>query len=659
MIGIAFGADWREDGDGVIERGTMDGLGKALSDRLLKGRGRYIEDESADGALTMMILRAPVAHGSIVSLDTTAAAAVPGVHLILTHADVAGMTIRCRDEIIGLDGPMVQPHRPLLADDKAVFTGEPVAAVIADNPSAAQTALEEIELDIDPLPAVSDPATAHDVPPIWPDAARNCSFRWKKGNAAETEALFARAAHIVELTVPHPRIAISPVETRGALATYGPDGYTLTTPSQGVVFLRTALSTCLGIEPDQLRVVTHDVGGSFAVKIWPYPEQALALIAARHTGSPVRWIADRSEAFNGDAPGRGRLDRGRLALDADGRFLAFSIDAIADMGAFLSPAAPSIVTGGACRPFSQAYDIPGMLYRVSAVFTNAVPTDAFRGAGKPESTGTLERLIDAAATRLDIDGADLRRRNLIRPDQIPYPTPMGETVDSGDFPEIFAMAESQADWAGLPTRKAADAERGLLRGGSIAPLVHASGGSNAERSEVRALADGTVLVRTGTQDSGQSHRHSLALVAAKVLEIDPSRVHVEQGDSAWLTKGGGTGGSNLMPVAGNTVHRTTKAMLDEARRSAAEMLEVSDADLEYGEGAFRIVGTDRTATLAQIAQHLDEDGPGCVAQLDFEGNHTTWPHAVIAAEVQVDPETGVTTIDRVSGVTDIGQVINA
>ncbi|MEM1162896.1 MAG: xanthine dehydrogenase family protein molybdopterin-binding subunit [Pseudomonadota bacterium] len=638
----------------------MDGLGQTLSTRLLTGGGRYIEDEPAADALSMLVLRSPVAHGVITELDVSDARAMPGVMAVLTHADIARAAgpIRCREEIIGLDGPMVQPDRTLLADGKVVFVGQPVAVVVAETAVIARDAVEAITLDIDPLPAVFDPRLAEVTPPIWHDAPVNISFRWQRGNGADTQAMIASADHLVELEVPHPRIAIAPVETRGCLASYGPEGYCLTTPSQGVVFLRTTLATCLGIDPSELRVITHDVGGSFAVKIWPYPEQAIALIAAKQTGRPVRWIADRGEAFNGDAPGRGRIDRARLALDAEGRFMAFSIDAIADMGAFLSPAAPSIVTGGACRPFGQAYDIPGMHYQVSAVFTNAVPTDAFRGAGKPESTGTLERLIDVAAARMGIDPSELRRRNLIKPAQLPYPTPMGETVDSGDFPAVFQAAEIESDWANLHNRKAVNGRHGKLRGGAIAPLVHASGGSNAERSEVRALTDGTVLVRTGTQDSGQSHRHSLALVAARVLEIDPARVRVEQGDSAWLSKGGGTGGSNLMPVAGNTVHRTSHAMLDEARHAAAEMLEVADADLDYGAGTFRIVGTDRTATLAQVAQYMEHEGPGCVAQLDFEGDHTTWPNGVYAVEVVVDPETGVTVLDRFVGVTDVGQVIN-
>ena len=367
-------------------------------------------------------------------------------------------------------------------------------------------------------------------------------------------------------------------------------------------------------------MVTHDVGGSFAVKIWPYPEQVLALVAARRLGVPVRWTGTPSEAFIGDAAGRGRIDRGRLALDADGRFLAFEIEATADMGAFLHTVAPSIVTQGAVRPFGQVYDIPAQRYAVQAVFTNAVPTDAYRGAGKPESTGTLERLIDIAAGRLGIDPFELRRRNLIAPARLPLDTPMGETIDAGDFPALAARVHAAADWDGLAARKADSAARGRLRGGALSFHMHASGGSTAERSEVRALPDGTVRVRTGAQDSGQGHAAALARVAARALDLPEERIRVEQGDSAWLETGGGTGGSNLLPVAGPTVHRTALAMLDRARARAAGMLEAAEADLDYGGGVFRIVGTDRALGLAEVAAAMEEaDAPGCVAGAGFPG----------------------------------------
>ena len=627
--------------------------------RLLKGQGRFTADEPCAGALHLAVLRAAEAHGRIATLDVAAARAMAGVHLVLTAADLAGIgRFRVRAVLDGLDGPMAEPHRPVLATDRVVHVGQPVAAVIAETAEMALDAVEAIELDLDPLPVVADPLTARDAPAIWPGAPNNTCFRWQAGNLAETEALFARAAVVVDLAVAHPRIAISPVEPRAVLASYTPaDGYTLITPSQNVVALRTAFSKMLGIEPARLRVITRDVGGSFAVKIWPYSEQALALIAAERTGRPIRWVQERGETFVADIAGRGRIDRGSIAVDQDGRILAVRIAAVADMGAFANPAAATTVSSGAVRPFQQVYDISGQHYSVTAVFTNAVPTDAYRGAGKPESATTLERLIDAAARRIGIDPWEMRKLNLIRPEAIPYRTPMGETIDAGDFPAVAARLEEAADWSGRDQRTVSARSRGRLHGAAAGFSVHASGGSTEERSLVRALADGTVLVRSGSMDSGQSHLESLAIVAAEALDLPVEQIRVEQGDSAWLVRAMGAGGSNLMPVAGNTVHRAAKAMLERAREAAGTWLEAATADIDYSGGEFRIVGTDRMITLADVARRMESAG-GCEAELDFEGNHTTWPHAGFACEVEIDPETGTIDVTRLTGITDIGRVIN-
>lgn len=630
-----------------------------VTTRLLTGKGRFTADAPHADALHMAVLRAPEAHASITRLDVETARALPGVHLVLTAGDLAGIgPIRARAVVEGRDGPMIEPLRPVLAGGRVVHVGQPVAAVIARTPEMAADALEAIGLDLAPLPVVADPLAALDAPPIWPEAPDNTCFRWDKGNADETRALFAGAAHVVELTVTHPRIAVSPVEPRACLARYAEDkGYTLFTPSQNVVALRTVFSAMLGIEPSRLRVVTRDVGGSFAVKIWPYPEQALALIAAERTGRPVRWVQDRAEMFTADIAGRGRIDRGAIALDGDGRILAIRIEAVADLGAFVNPAAAMTVSGGAVRPFQQVYDIPGQHYSVTAVFTNTVPTDAYRGAGKPETATTLERLIEAGARRLGIDPWALRKRNLIRPDAVPYRTPMGETIDAGDFPAVAARLEDAADWAGRARRADAARSRGLLHGAAAGFSVHASGGSTEERSLVRAMADGTVLVRSGSMDSGQSHLESLAIVAAEVLDLPVERIRVEQGDSAWLARAMGAGGSNLMPVAGNTVHRAARAMLDRAREAAGDWLEALTADIGYSGGTFRIAGTDRSVSLADIACRMEPEG-GCVAELDFEGIHTTWPHAGFACEVEIDPQTGAVRVTRLTGISDIGRVIN-
>jgi carbon-monoxide dehydrogenase large subunit len=641
-------------------------------DRLLTGRGRYLDDRRPEGGLSLAVLRAPVAHAGIARLDVAAARAAPGVRLVLTAADLDAMgigPISARAVVRNRDGsPMIEPDRPVLARDAVKYVGEPVAAVVAQGEAAALDALEQIELDLDERPAVLDPeaAATEGASQVWEEAPGNLGLDWEKGDPDGTARAFAAAAHVVELTVRHPRIAIAPLETRGCIGGFDADSgrYTLWTGSQGVVSLRAAMAECLGVDEATVRVVTEDVGGSFAVKIWPYPEQVLVLAAAKATGRPVKWVSSRSEGMLSDAMGRGRIDRAALALDADLNFTGFRIDALADVGAYWNAASASIVTAGACRVFGHCYRIPGLQYRVRGVFTNAVPTDAYRGAGKPETVSTLERLIDVAAARLGVDRIELRRRNLVRPADLPYATAMGETYDGGDFPAVLDGLIARADLASFAERRAASAAAGLRRGLGLGLHLHATGGSTAERSEVRALPDGSVLVRTGTQDSGQGHRTALALVAAETLEIAPERIRVEQGDSDWLAKGGGTGGSNLLAIAGNTVHRTALEMLDRAKRVAAHLLEAAVADVEYGAGAFRIVGTDRSLALAEVAARwhdADEEdaGDGCMAQLDFEGIHTTFPNGGYAVEVEVDPETGHVRVDRLTGVDDLGRVINA
>jgi carbon-monoxide dehydrogenase large subunit len=405
---------------------------------LLRGEGQFTDDvaSAAEPALSMVILRSPVAHGVINKIDVSAALKMPGVATILTANDphIAAMApMRCRASVA--DTQMLEPDRPVLAATHVKHVGEAIAAIVADDIHQALDAAGAIVLDIDTLPAVTDVQTAvnaddpeHSL--VWPDIPANRAFTWEKGNREETDARFAQAHHVARLTVKHPRICIAPVETRAVLASYdtAADSYTLTTASQGVISLQRALSGMMGIDPSRLRVITHDTGGSFAVKIWPYAEHLLALAAAKQTGRTVRWSATRSEAMVADVMGRGRVDQAELALDKDGRFLAFRIDALADMGAYLNAVAPAVATSGAVRVFGQAYRIAGLHYRVQALYTNTMTTDAYRGAGKPESSTTLERVIDVAAREMNIDPVQLRQQNLVTPADLPYHTPMKHTM---------------------------------------------------------------------------------------------------------------------------------------------------------------------------------------------------------------------------------------
>ena len=643
---------------------------------LLTGAAQFTEDLVPADSLRAVLLRAPVGHGRITALDLSAARAAPGVRAVYDAGDLAAggvKPMRSRAPVTGDDGqPMRQPERPVLAIDSVKYLGQPIAVVIADSQAAAEDARDLIDLGIEEAPVINsaEAAAAEDATQLWPTAPGNQSFIWRAGTPAAVETAMADAAHVVTLTVRHPRRAISPVENRSCVGCYDPTSgrFTLTTPSQGVVSLRAALAEVLSVDEALMRVTTPHVGGSFAVKIWPYPEQALCLFAARALGRPVAWIGSRDEAFVGDAHGRGRVDRARLALNAEGRFLAFEIDALADMGAYLSAVAPSIVTAGAVRVFGQCYDIPAMHYQVRAMFTNGVPTDAYRGAGKPESAATLERLIDLAADQLGLDRADIRRRNLIQPTALPHHTAMGEEIDSGDFPGLFEDTLARADWTGFAARRAASQAAGRLRGIAVASHMHATGGSTAERSTVRVEADGTVTVDTGAQDSGQSHGDTLAKVAAEALEISADSVTVREGDSDRLEIGGGTGGSCLMPISANTVHRAAVSMIENARAGASHLLEAAAQDLEYAGGNFTVVGTDRRISLAEIATRwpeipADQLPPGatagCVASEDFTGRHTTFPNGCYVVEVEVDPATGETRVDRFTGTDDLGRIINA
>ncbi len=642
---------------------------------LLRGNGQYTDDLVRTNQLFMAIFRSPVAHADITNLNVKPAKAVAGVVCVLTAMNKeinALKPMNCRAEIISTDGTsLAEPDRPILASTQVKHVGEPLAAVFAETFAAACDGIDAIKFEFKSLAAVTDvEAAASDDVQLWPDIKSNRAFHWEKGNASETEQLIASAEHVVNLTVKHPRVSIAPIEPRSCLAEYTTtNGYTLHTPSQGVVSLQKALCNFMQIDSEQLRVVTKDVGGSFAVKIWPYAEQLLALTGARVTNRPVKWTASRSESFLSDVMGRGRVDYAELALDKNGVFKAFRVKALADMGAYLNAVAPYVATSGAVRPFGQAYKIPGMHYEVDGIYTNTMTTDAYRGAGKPESACTLERLIDLAAMQLDIDPMEIRQRNLVTPEDLPYRTPMSENYDAGDFPTLAKNLIKNADWTNYPVRQHQSKTSNLLRGVGIGFYLHATGGSTDERSEVCALPDGDVLVRTGLQDNGQGHRTALALVTAEALQIPVTRIRVEQGDTDWLKKGGGTGGSNLMAVAATTVHRASHVMLDNAKLIAAELLEVPAESLQYSAGHFKQDESEVQIDLQQIALRSagsnanTETGDrdievGCAGVAEFEGTHTTFPTGACICEVEVDPETGSVTIDRYISIDDMGKIYN-
>ena len=639
--------------------------------RFLTGAGRYTADLDLAGALNAHVLRSPMAHAAIVGIDAEAARAMDGVAAIYTGADLAALgSLACPVEMSGRDGRRyVEPFRPALARDEVKFVGEPVALVLAETAAQARDAAEAIAVDYAQKPAVADvaQAAAPGAPAVWPQAPDNRCMVWEKGDRAATDAAFARAARVVRLESRNNRLVAAAIENRAALAEHDAASgvTTLHTPSQGAHLLRDLLCDKVFAMPrERLRVVTGDVGGGFGPKFYLYPEHALLVFAARALGRRVFWNAERGETFLSEAHARDQLTTGELALDGEGRFLGLRLHGLASMGAYVSTFAPSIPTTGMAKVASGLYAIPAIHVEMHCVFTNTVPVDAFRGAGKPETLFVLERLVDLAAAETGIDRIELRRRNLVAPAAMPYRTALGYDYDSGDFPRLLAEAVRLSDPGGLAARRAASAARGLRRGFGIACYLHGTGGIADEISTVEVAEDGTIEVRTGTQSSGQGHETVYAQVAARLLGVAPGRVRVIQGDTARIAVGGGTGGSSSTIISATTIHQATEKLVERLRLIGAHLLEAAPADVALEGGHVVVAGTDRRLSLAEIAlgaraEAVPAEQRGPVAgEARFADQILSYPSGVIACEVEVDPQTGASRIERLLSVQDVGTVIN-
>ncbi len=623
--------------------------------RFLTGQGRYVEDISQDGAAHAAMVRSPFAHARILSIDTAEAAAMPGVLAVLTGKDLLAAGLKPLPVATPQDSsdgaPFRNPDRYALPAETVRFVGEAVAMVVAESEDTARDAAELVDIDYEDLPVEGDTATTPHV-----------AFDWHTGDEAAVAAAMADAAHTVSIEgVVNSRVIVSPIETRSYVGRYdaAADRFTLYTQSQGVHFLRRVIAQSLDVAESALHVLTEDVGGSFATKLMNYPEQTLVLHAARLVGRPVRWVSSRGEAFLSDAHGRDQVSRADLALDADGKILALRIESRGSLGAYASALGPSISGKGFAKVAGHSYAIPALSLRVEGVYTNTAPTDAYRGAGKPEVIYLVERLMEKAARDLGMDRVDLRRRNLVPESAMPYPAANGCTYDSGNFEHTFDLALREADWTGFETRRAMSEAAGKKRGIAICPGLHVTGGTPNEASEVLVTADGAVLVKTGVQASGQGHETAFAQLVSARLEIPIDRVKVLEGDSDRIGKGGGTGGSSSLPIAATTIDRATAALIDTGKEQAAEVLEAAAADIAYGKGGFTVVGTDRRIGLFELAKSLAErDLPGCAGGADFQGDHQTVPHSAQVCEVEVDPETGRVTIEKYTSADDIGIQLN-
>jgi carbon-monoxide dehydrogenase large subunit len=641
--------------------------------RLLKGNGRYTDDIATEGVLHGVVLRSPHASAMITGLDTTAAKALPGVRAVYTSEDLnadgigglpCAVALKNRD---GSDMPL--PPHPVLADGIVRHVGDPVAFIVAETPQIARDAAEAILVDYDIMPSATDLATALDAgqPLVWPEVPNNQVFDWSIGDKEKTDALFASAAKTVSLTVVNNRIVVNSMEPRAAIGAFDEDTgrWTLHANTQGGWLVKDLLAkSVFNTDPANFRVITPDVGGGFGMKLFLYAEHALVCYAARSIGTPVKWTSERGEAFLSDTQGRDNITLGEIALDADNKFLALRTRNVANMGAYLSNFGPFIPTFAGTGVLASVYGFQQVYANVIGVFTNTVPVDAYRGAGRPESNYLVERVIDAAAAEIGMDRVALRRLNMVPPSAMPHKTPVGKTYDSGDFQLVLDAALKNMDWAGFPARRAEAARRGKRRGIGMAYYLEATGGAPTERAEIRFADDGFVDVYVGTQSTGQGHETAYVQLTVDRLGVDGEKVRILQGDTDTIPTGGGTGGARSLYSEGQAILLTAATVIEKGRRAASEALEAAMADIVFEAGRFSIVGTDRgmdiitLATTQRAKAKAGEDVTTLDAAEVAEIKSHTFPNGCHIAEVEVDPETGVVSVVRYSVTDDVGRAVN-
>lgn len=672
------------------DTGPVSGIGassKRREDvRFLTGEGNYTDDINLNGQAHVFFLRSDIAHGTINKIDTAAAAAMPGVVRVFTSADFEGVgSVPCGWQVTDKHGqPMQEPAHPVLATGKVRHVGEPIAAVVAETLEQARDAAEAIDLEIDELPAVVDmkAAVAEGAPKVHDDLTSNLCYDWGfvEENKGAVEEAFAKAAHVTTLELRNNRLVANPMEPRVAVGDFarGTGDHTLYTTSQNPHVIRLLMGAfVLGIPEHKLRVVAPDVGGGFGTKIFHYQEEAFVTFAAKACNRPVKWTSSRSEAFMSDAHGRDHVSTIQLALDADNNFTALRTDTYANMGAYLSTFAPSVPTWLHGTLMAGNYKTPLIYVNVKAVFTNTVPVDAYRGAGRPEATYQLERVIDKAAIELGVDPVALRRQNFIT--DFPYATPVAVEYDTGDYTATMDKLYEIADLSGFDARRKASEAKGKLRGLGVNCYIEACGiapsnlvgqlGARAglfESATVRVNATGGLVVMTGSHSHGQGHETSFAQVVSEMIGIDESMIEIVHGDTANTPMGMGTYGSRSIAVGGSAMVRATEKIIAKAKKIASHLLEASESDIELKDGAFSVAGTDKSVawgdvTLAAYVPHnypLDDIEPGLEETAFYDPSNFTYPSGAYACEVEVDPDTGKVTIERFAAADDFGNIIN-
>jgi carbon-monoxide dehydrogenase large subunit len=640
-----------------IKFGVGQSVLRKEDDALIRGRGRYTDDH-APVTLHALVLRSPHAHARF-TIDVTRARALPGVATILVAADIKDLGgLPCLFNLP--DTPFTGPDYPILAVDEVRHVGDAVAFVVADSVAQARDAVEAIDVQWQPLPSVNGlvNAVADKAPQVWPAHPGNLLFDVPIGDKSAVDAVFANAPVIAEVKIVNPRVIINYMETRAAVCEYDAkrDHMTLTIGSQGSHRLRDILcDNVLKIPHDRMRVICPDVGGGFGTRLFPYREYALVAVAAKKLRKNVKWAADRTDHFLGDAQGRDNVTHARMAMSEDGKFLAMDVDLMADMGAYLSTFGPYIPHGGAGM-LPGLYDIQAFHCRVRTVFTNSVPVDAYRGAGRPEAAYVIERLVDACARKLGMTPDAIRRKNFVTPKAMPYTTATGKVYDSGDFAAHMKRAMDVGQWKDFPRRAREAKKHGMVRGIGMATYVEVCGTMGEETAKVVLDTKGDVTVLIGTQSTGQGHHTAYAQIVAEQFGVAPERVHIVQGDTEKVATGLGTGGSASIPSGGVSVQRATRTLGAHLKELAADALETSVADLEIDGGTIKIAGTDRSISFADLAAKADPAKLN--ASETFSSADGTYPNGTHSVEVEIDPATGRIAIVNYVIVDDFGVTLN-
>jgi carbon-monoxide dehydrogenase large subunit len=626
---------------------------------LVTGKGIYTADYRPEGCLHGVVVRSSMAHARIRLENVEDIRGMDGVHLVLTGAELAGRIMPCRARPKQIDGSdFTAPDQPVLCADEIRYVGDAIAFIVADDVNTAKDAAEALEVDYEPLDVVVGirNALAPDAVKVWPEFGTNVAFTYGQGDQAKADEAFARADRVVSIDVVNNRIVANYMELRGCVAEFDPadERFKLTLGTQGGHGLRDVICSILDLAPEKLRVITPEVGGGFGTKMFCYREYPLTMVAARELGRPVRWAGERMEHFVTDAHGRDNLSHAELALDADGRILGLKVDVKAAMGAYLHQFGPFIPFVGTSMT-SGLYDIPAVFVKVEGVYMHTVPTDAFRGAGRPEAAYLIERLIEKAGEETGLGSVEIRKRNFIRQDQLPYTTQTGRMYDTGDFAGHLDKALEVADWNGFKERQAKSAAEGKYRGIGICSYIEACAFAGGEEATLELNDKGSLTLLIGTQTNGQGHATAYSQVVAEQFGVSIEDIDVIQGDTDRVRKGGGTGGSRSIPIGLPSVREAGRSLVKKVKELAADRLEAGVEDLELDSGVVRVVGTDQQVTLAEVVAAA---GDTLTAREEVRQSENTYPNGTHVCEVEVDPETGDVDLLNYVIVDDFGVTVN-